>query len=60
MIRQLGTPTFFMTFTTCVNKWPIFVKLLKVLYDQYIGENVKIKKDDSSSIREFSRNDLII
>jgi hypothetical protein len=41
MIRQLGQLTFFVTFTTGVNKWPIFVKILKELYDQYIGENVK-------------------
>jgi hypothetical protein len=38
MIRQLGPPTFFMTFTTCVNNWLILIKTLKELYDQYIGE----------------------
>jgi hypothetical protein len=44
MIRQLGLPTFFVTFTTSVNNWPILVKTLKELYDQYIDENLRIKK----------------
>jgi hypothetical protein len=44
MIKQLGPPTFFMTFTTCVNNWLIFIKTLKELYDQYIGENLGIKR----------------
>ncbi len=29
MIRQLGPSTFFVTFTTCVNNWPIPIKTLK-------------------------------
>jgi hypothetical protein len=29
MIKQLGPPTFFMTFTTSVNNWLIFIKTLK-------------------------------
>jgi hypothetical protein len=29
MIRQLGPPTFFMTFTIGVNNWMIFIKTLK-------------------------------
>jgi hypothetical protein len=33
MIKQLGPPTFFMTFTTCVNNWLILIKTLKELYD---------------------------
>jgi hypothetical protein len=32
MIRQLGPPYFFVTFTTCVNNWPIIVKKLKGLH----------------------------
>ncbi len=59
MIRQLGPPTFFMTFTTCVNNWPILIGTLKELYDQYIGENLGIKKDDSLSIKEHVENDLV-
>jgi len=59
MIRQLCPPTFFMTFTTCVNYWPILIKTLKDLYDQYIGENSRIKKDDSLSIKELVRNDCV-
>jgi hypothetical protein len=59
MIRQLGPPTFFMTFTTCVNNWLIVVKTLKSLYDQYIGKKLRIKKDDSLNIRELVKNDHI-
>jgi hypothetical protein len=44
MIRQLGQPTFFVTFTTIVNNWPFLLKELKELYDQYIGENLGIKR----------------
>jgi hypothetical protein len=39
MIRQLGPPTFFVTFTTSVNNW-----LIEKKYDQYIGKNLGIKK----------------
>ncbi len=59
MIRQLGPPTFFMTFTTCLNNWLILVKTLKSLYDQCIGKKLGIKKDDSLNIRELVRNDPI-
>ncbi len=59
MIRQLGPPTFFVTFTIGVNNWSIFIKTLKDLYDQYIGENLKIKKDNSLSIKELIKNDLV-
>ncbi len=60
IVRQLGPPTFFMIFTTCVNNWSILIKTLKELYDQYIGENLGIKKDDLLSIKEFVKNDLVI
>ncbi len=53
MIRQLGPPIFFVTFTIGVNNWPIIIKTLKKLYDQYIGENLRIKKDDSFSIKKL-------
>ncbi len=29
MIKQLGPPTFFVTFTTCINNWLAFIKTLK-------------------------------
>ncbi len=32
MIRQLGPSSFFVTFTTSVNKWFIIVKTLKYLH----------------------------
>ncbi len=59
MIKQLGPLTLFVIFTTSVNNLLIFVKTLKELYDQYIGEKLGIKKDDSLSIRELVRNDLV-
>ncbi len=37
----------------------IFIKALKEVYDQYIGENLGIKKDDSLSIKELVRNDHV-
>ncbi len=59
MIKQLGLPMFFMMFTIGVNNWPILVKILKELFDQCIGENVKMKKIDSLSIMELVRNDHV-
>jgi hypothetical protein len=59
MIMQLGPPTFFVTFTTSVYNWPILIKTLKELYDQYIGENLRIKKDDSLSIKKIVKNGLV-
>jgi hypothetical protein len=47
------------TFITCVNNWPTLVKTLKELYDQYIGENLGIKKDNSLNIKELIRNDHV-
>ncbi len=32
MIWQLGPPNFFVTFTTCMKNWPIFVETLIYLY----------------------------
>jgi hypothetical protein len=59
MIRQLNPPTFFVTIATYVNNWLIPIKTLKELYDQYIGENLGIKKDDLLSIKKLVRNDPI-
>jgi len=44
MIRQLGQPAFFVALTKIVNNWPFLLKELKELYDQYIGENLGIKR----------------
>ncbi len=59
MIRQLGPPTFFVTFTTTINYCLILIKILKELYDQYISEYLGIKKDDPLNIKELVKNDLI-
>ncbi len=48
-----------MMFTIGVNYWPILVKILKELFDQCISENVKMKEDDSLSIRELVKNDHV-
>jgi hypothetical protein len=36
MIKQLGPLTYFVTFTTNVNNWPIFSNTLKELYEMLI------------------------
>jgi hypothetical protein len=38
----------------------VLIKTLKEFYDQYIGENLGIKKDDLLSIKELVKNDLVI
>jgi hypothetical protein len=40
MIRQLGPPTFFVSFTIGVNNLPILIITFKELYDDYICKNV--------------------
>jgi hypothetical protein len=45
MIRQLGPPTFFVTFTTGVNNWPELVQMLEDLYVGHNYNNVQISKD---------------
>jgi hypothetical protein len=47
------------TFTTNVNNWPILVKLLEELYDDYICKNVGSKNDKSLDIKELVKNDLL-
>jgi len=34
MTRQLGPPTFFIIFTTCINNWSTFIETLKQLYEK--------------------------
>jgi hypothetical protein len=36
MIKQLGPPSFFVTFTTCVNNWSILVKTLEDLHIEHV------------------------
>jgi hypothetical protein len=45
MIKQLGPPTFFVTFTTHVNNGPILVKTLKDLHIQHV-QNLNIENED--------------
>jgi hypothetical protein len=39
MIKQLAPPSSFVPLTTCINNWPIFVKLLK---DYILNQKIKI------------------
>jgi hypothetical protein len=39
MIRQFGPLTFFVTFTTSVNNWPILSNTLKKLYEKHVITN---------------------
>jgi len=59
MTKQLGPSTIFVIFTTGVNNWPILIKTLKELYDDYICKNVGLKNDESLDIKELVRNDPI-
>jgi len=36
MIRQLGPLTFFVTFTTSVNNWPILSNMIQELYEKHV------------------------
>ncbi len=45
MIIQLGSPYFFVTFTTCVNDWPIIVKTLKELHIENVQNVIQENKD---------------
>ncbi len=60
MIRHLGPPTFFITFTICINNWSRPIETLKQLYEKNTNESKIIKNDNSSTIGEFARNDHVI
>jgi hypothetical protein len=60
MIRQLGPPTFFVTFTTGVNNWPELVQTLEDLYLCHNHNDVKISKDvERPKISELVRMDPV-
>jgi hypothetical protein len=59
MIRQLGPLTFFVTFTTSVNNWPILSNTLKELYEKHVTTNqTNNNVNYTLSIREV-RNDHV-
>jgi hypothetical protein len=58
MIVQLGPPSFFITFTTCVNNWPILVKQLKNLHIEHV-QNFNLENKDLPNIKDFVKNDPI-
>ncbi len=59
-LDHLGLQCFYTTFTTCVNNWLMFLKTSKDLHVQHVGENVKLKNDDSLHIKDLVKNDMII
>jgi len=59
MIRQLGTLTFFVTFITSFNNWPILSNMLKTLYEKHVTTNqTNNNVNYTLSIREI-RNDHV-
>jgi hypothetical protein len=60
MIRQLGPPTFFVTFMTCINNWPTLIKTLLQLYKKHTNKKTIIKNGNSPIVRRLTKNDLII
>ncbi len=59
MIRQLGPLTFFVTFTTSVNNWPMHSNTLKELYEKHVTTNqTNNNVNYTLSIREV-RNDHV-
>ncbi len=57
MIKQLGPPQFFVTFT-CVNNWSILVKTLKELHIEHV-QNLNIKNKNLPNIKNLVKNDLV-
>jgi hypothetical protein len=58
MIKQLGLPSFFVTFTTGVNNWSILVKTLKDLHIEHV-QNLNIKNKNLPNIKNLVKNDLV-
>ncbi len=59
MIRQLGPLTFFATFTTSINNWPILSNTLKKIYEKLVTTNqTNSNVNYSLSIQEV-RNDHV-
>jgi hypothetical protein len=58
MVRQLGLPYFFVTYTTCVNNWLILVKALKDLHIEHV-QNFNIKNRDLPNIENLIKNDPV-
>jgi hypothetical protein len=56
MIRQLGPLTFFVTFTTSVNNWPILSNMLKELYEKHVTKNKTNNNVYILSIREVTND----
>jgi hypothetical protein len=59
MIKQLGAPSFFVTFTTCLNNLSILVKTLKDLHIEHV-QNLNIKNKNLPNIKDLVKIDLVI
>jgi hypothetical protein len=53
MIRQLGLPTFFITFTSTKRLWDSFIKVLHTLHVSRLNLPNKIEDLQSIHIAEF-------
>jgi hypothetical protein len=58
MIKQLGPPSFFVTFTTCLNNWSILVKTLKDLHIEHV-QIFNIKNKNLANIKDLVKIDLV-
>jgi hypothetical protein len=56
MIRKIGPPTFFVTFTIGVNNWFILMLTLKDLHFKHFQHNGKMISNDLLTDRDFIRN----
>jgi hypothetical protein len=59
MIRQLGPPAFFVTFTIGVNNWPELVQTLEELYAIHNQNNSKYKDVEKPKIADLVKMDPV-
>jgi hypothetical protein len=53
MIRQLGPPTFFVTFNSVESKWLLLLKCLYDLNSKKIGLNIPFDKLEPKHVANF-------
>jgi len=59
MIRQFRPLTFFVTFSTSVNKWSILMKTFKKLHIKQFQHNVKTIFNNSLTNKDFVKSDSL-
>lgn len=58
MIRQLRSPTFFVTFIASINNWSIIIETFKLLYNNNYNKTIEIS-NNIQNIKKLIRNDPI-